>query len=140
MSDARILHFFGGKGGVGKSTLAGAFALNLSEKLPEEKILLLSLDSMKSLSDLLRKRLAGKPAKVAAGKGAGDEDLALIDDERILYFARGSRFLDLYGLLVREEVAALLADVRGVVDGEPFCSFLIHVPLHCIHVTTCGPP
>ena len=29
MMDARILHFFGGKGGAGKTTLASAFALNI---------------------------------------------------------------------------------------------------------------
>lgn len=71
MSDGRALHFFAGKGGVGKTTLATAYALNLAEKYPKDKILLVSVDSSKSLSDLLKKKLSGKPAKLLAGKGTG---------------------------------------------------------------------
>ncbi len=71
MNDGRILHFFAGKGGSGKSTLATAFALNLAEKYPKEKILLVSLDGSGSLSDLLKKKLTAKPTKLAAGKGTG---------------------------------------------------------------------
>lgn len=69
MSDAQILHFFGGKGGVGKTTLSLAFALNLSERFPKEKVLLISSDPVKSLSDLLKKKLSGKPARLTTGKG-----------------------------------------------------------------------
>ncbi|MBX5480349.1 MAG: ArsA family ATPase [Myxococcaceae bacterium] len=71
MSDGRVLHFFAGKGGVGKTTLATAYALNLSEKHPKEKILLVSADGSRSLSDLIKKKLTPKPAKVHAGKGDG---------------------------------------------------------------------
>jgi len=83
MSDARILHFFGGKGGAGKSTLASAFALSLCERLPEEKILLVSPDSVKSLSDLFKRKLAGKPSKVA-GKGGGGLFAAELDRAAVL--------------------------------------------------------
>lgn len=79
MSDAQILHFFGGKGGAGKSTLAAAFALNLAEKSPDEKILLVSWDGGKSLSDLLKRKLPGKPVKLAPGKGAGGLFAAELD-------------------------------------------------------------
>ncbi|WNG37495.1 arsenic-transporting ATPase [Archangium minus] len=64
MSDARVLHFFGGKGGVGKTTLAAAYALRLADEAPKEKVLLVSLDPVRSLSDLLKKKLTGKPTKV----------------------------------------------------------------------------
>ena len=63
MSDARVLHFFGGKGGVGKTTLAAAYALRLAEEAPKEKVLLVSLDPVRSLSDLLKKKLSAKPVK-----------------------------------------------------------------------------
>src|SRR5262245_35114570 len=84
MSDARALHFFAGKGGVGKTTLATAFALTLAEKNPKEKILLISSDATGSLSDLLKKKLSGKPArleapasaKVAGGLFAAEYDAA----------------------------------------------------------------
>ncbi len=66
MSDARVLHFFGGKGGVGKTTLAAAYALRLAEEAPKEKVLLVSLNPVQSLSDLLRKKLTPKPAKLEA--------------------------------------------------------------------------
>ncbi len=71
MSDGRVLHFFAGKGGVGKSTLATAYALNLAEKFPKEKILLISSDASGSLTDLLKKKVSGKGIKLIAGKGTG---------------------------------------------------------------------
>ena len=71
MSDARVLHFFGGKGGVGKTTLAAAYALRLSEDVPKERVLLVSLDPARSLSDLVKKKLTAKPTKLVPGKGEG---------------------------------------------------------------------
>ncbi len=71
MSDGQILHLFGGKGGVGKTTLSAAFALNLSEENPKDKILLVTSDGGEALSDLLKKKLSAKPAKLAPGKGTG---------------------------------------------------------------------
>ncbi|OHB70758.1 MAG: hypothetical protein A2W17_04850 [Planctomycetes bacterium RBG_16_41_13] len=47
------LLMFGGKGGVGKTTIAGATALFLSEAYPEKRILLFSADPAHSLSDCL---------------------------------------------------------------------------------------
>ncbi|MCY1022872.1 ArsA family ATPase [Pyxidicoccus sp. MSG2] len=71
MSDARVLHFFGGKGGAGKTTLAAAYALRLSEDAPKERVLLVSLDPVRSLSDLVKKKLTAKPTKLVPGKGEG---------------------------------------------------------------------
>ncbi len=59
---ARRLVFFGGKGGVGKTTLAAAFATLLSGR--GEKTLLVSTDPAHSTSDILGVRLAGEPARV----------------------------------------------------------------------------
>ncbi len=71
MSDARVLHFFGGKGGVGKTTLAAAYASRLSDEAPKEKVLVVSLDPVKSLTDLVKKKLAAKPTRLTTGKGDG---------------------------------------------------------------------
>ena len=70
MSDARVLHFFGGKGGVGKTTLAAAYALRLADEAPKERVLLVSLDPVHSLSDLLRKPLTAKPSRIEVEEGA----------------------------------------------------------------------
>lgn len=79
MSETQILHIFAGKGGAGKSTLALAHALNLSEKCPKENVLLLSADPNHSLSDLLKKKLSHKPSKIAPGKGTGGVFVAEYD-------------------------------------------------------------
>lgn len=74
MSDARVLHFFGGKGGVGKTTLAAAYALRLADEAPKEKVLLVSLDPVRSLSDLLEKKLSAKPVKLEEDEAAAAKE------------------------------------------------------------------
>ena len=49
--DARKIVIFGGKGGVGKTTAAAAYALALAKAKPEEKLLVFSTDPAHSLSD-----------------------------------------------------------------------------------------
>jgi arsenite/tail-anchored protein-transporting ATPase len=48
---SRKIVIFGGKGGVGKTTAAAAFALALAQANPDEKILVFSTDPAHSLSD-----------------------------------------------------------------------------------------
>ena len=48
---SRKIVIFGGKGGVGKTTAAAAFALALARAKPEEKLLVFSTDPAHSLSD-----------------------------------------------------------------------------------------
>jgi arsenite/tail-anchored protein-transporting ATPase len=48
------LLFFGGKGGVGKTTVAAAVALRLARANPKRRVLLLSTDPAHSLGDVLR--------------------------------------------------------------------------------------
>src|SRR5438874_607317 len=70
MSEA-VLHFFGGKGGSGKTTLSTAFALNLVEDHPKDKVLLVSIEPVRALTDLIKKKLGPKPSKIVPGKGEG---------------------------------------------------------------------
>lgn len=51
--------FFGGKGGVGKSTSASAFALTLARK--GKRTLLVSTDPAHNVGDIFQKQLSGKP-------------------------------------------------------------------------------
>lgn len=56
------LIFFGGKGGVGKTTLAAAFATLLAGR--GQRTLLVSTDPAHSTSDLLGAKLSGTPAEI----------------------------------------------------------------------------
>jgi arsenite-transporting ATPase len=58
----RRLVFFGGKGGVGKTTLAAAFATLLARR--RERTLLVSTDPAHSTSDVLGAKLSGAPAEL----------------------------------------------------------------------------
>ena len=58
----RRLAFFGGKGGVGKTTLAAAFATLLAGR--GEKTLLVSTDPAHSTSDVLGAKLSGEPTEL----------------------------------------------------------------------------
>ncbi|HSD44977.1 MAG TPA: ArsA family ATPase [Pyrinomonadaceae bacterium] len=63
--------FFGGKGGVGKTTAASATALFLLRKLkPDNSILLFSTDPAHSLSDSLGGKIGNRLVQVAEHKGA----------------------------------------------------------------------
>ncbi|WP_221568886.1 ArsA family ATPase [Alkalihalobacillus sp. TS-13] len=54
--------FFGGKGGVGKSTSASAFALTSARK--GQKTLLVSTDPAHNVGDIFHKRLSGQPKRL----------------------------------------------------------------------------
>lgn len=71
MADAPVLHFFAGKGGAGKTTLATAHALNLLEDNGKARVLLISLEADGGVADLLKKKLSSKPTKLASGKSTG---------------------------------------------------------------------
>ena len=64
MSDGQVLHFFGGKGGAGKTTLSTAFALELSDEQGKDRVLLVSVEPNGGLSDLVKKKLTDKPTKL----------------------------------------------------------------------------
>jgi len=61
------LIFFGGKGGVGKTTAAAATALRMARAAPERRILLLSTDPAHSLSDVLDSPASDEPAIIRRG-------------------------------------------------------------------------
>jgi arsenite-transporting ATPase len=63
LDDARLI-FFGGKGGVGKTTVAAAAAVSLAHAHPDRRILLLSTDPAHSLGDVFATRLSDRPRRV----------------------------------------------------------------------------
>jgi arsenite/tail-anchored protein-transporting ATPase len=123
MSDTQVLHFFGGKGGAGKTTLSTAFALNLSEKYGKDKILLASFEPSGGLSDLLKKKLGPKATKIATGKGNGGLFVAEIDQAELagplekLYKGALKAMAAKGALFSQDDVAALL-EVNAARMGE----------------------
>ena len=59
------LTFFIGKGGVGKTTLACATAVQLASESPKREVMLFSLDPAHSLSACLQVKVGPKPRKIA---------------------------------------------------------------------------
>ena len=61
------LLFFGGKGGVGKTTVAAAVALRLARLDPHRRVLLLSTDPAHSLGDVLGQPVGDRPTVLRHG-------------------------------------------------------------------------
>ena len=61
---ARVV-FFGGKGGVGKTTLAAATAVRMARAVPRRRVLLMSTDPAHSLGDVLGGVVGNRPAALA---------------------------------------------------------------------------
>jgi arsenite/tail-anchored protein-transporting ATPase len=55
---------FGGKGGVGKTTMATASAIALAKHNPDKKILIFTTDPAPSLSDSFEQKLSNSPIKI----------------------------------------------------------------------------
>src|SRR5208283_1964257 len=117
MSEGPVLHLFGGKGGVGKSTLASAFALNLAENAPKESILLASMEASQGLSDLWKRKLLGKPTRFVTGKGEGGLSVQVFDPSLVQ-----PRLEEIRALLTGAAVKGLLLseeDLGRVVSEFP---------------------
>jgi arsenite-transporting ATPase len=67
VSAAPRFRFFGGKGGVGKTTCAAAAALAATER--GRRVLLISTDPAHSLGDAVGTRLSARPRRLAARAG-----------------------------------------------------------------------
>ncbi len=88
------LLMFGGKGGVGKTTMACAAAVHLSRAGSGRKILLFSTDPAHSLGECLKTKITSKPGKIAPGLWVaavnGEQEFAALKQE---YHAELERFL-----------------------------------------------
>lgn len=85
----------GGKGGVGKTTVAGALAWNLAKRHPDKQLLLVSIDPAHSLGDLFQTKLGQDPIPLLPNLLGQEIDAAAV--------------LEQFRQDYLEEVAAILA-------------------------------
>ncbi|MBU4312908.1 MAG: ArsA family ATPase, partial [Candidatus Omnitrophica bacterium] len=73
----RLLYIFGGKGGVGKTSIASATALNIARRYPSKKVLVFSTDPAHSLSDSFGLHIGDNLAQIRglSPKGTVPENL-----------------------------------------------------------------
>jgi hypothetical protein len=99
------LHFFGGKGGVGKTTCAAAYAL--AEAEAGGRVLIVSTDPAHSLGDALEARPGRRPVRIPTLRGSLHA-VELDADRALLEWVRRRR-----GALVE-----VLARCAGVFPGR----------------------
>ena len=92
VGQAPLLRFYGGKGGVGKTTCAAACALSLAEA--GRRVLVVSTDPAHSLADAFERPLTGSARRVPTGRGR--LEAVLLDADRAL-----ERWLDRRSPLLR---------------------------------------
>jgi arsenite-transporting ATPase len=105
------LLFFGGKGGVGKTTCAAAVALALARRRPTAKILLISTDPAHSIADVLDVPLGDDERPIP--KGPPNLRARELDAERAF-----AAWRERYGERAEEAVGAFAQERGGV--GELF--------------------
>src|SRR5437667_3486751 len=72
--------FFGGKGGVGKTTCATAAALRATKS--GHRVLIVSTDPAHSLGDALAMRLSAKPTRVPTSRSRGSLHAVELDADK----------------------------------------------------------
>ena len=81
---------FGGKGGVGKTTMAAAAALHLAWDRPERRVLVSSTDPAHSLSDAFGVDIGERLTRLEA---AGDLEALEVDAEKLLADLRRASYM-----------------------------------------------
>ena len=126
--DRRVL-FFGGKGGVGKTTCASAMALGASET--GKRVLLVSTDPAHNTSDIFERKIGGEPTRVsdalyAMEIDAGEESRRYVstvkEQIRQLFghsiLKEASRQIDLASTMPGAEEVALFDRMGALIRGD----------------------
>lgn len=116
--------FFGGKGGVGKTTMAAATALRIARGAPSRKILILSTDPAHSLSDCFGYKIGNNITAVIESSAAGRvyalemDALQMLDEFRNEYRSDIDEIFNSFTARVGE-IAFDREVLRGLVDLFP---------------------
>ncbi len=105
----RIL-FFGGKGGVGKTTLSSAYAVKKSEE--GRRVLLVSTDPAHSLSDILQEDIKGR-------KKINDRLTAVEIDVKEELKAYKEKVLELHSQLFSSQTRTQLEEILHTLEESP---------------------
>jgi arsenite/tail-anchored protein-transporting ATPase len=81
VAEGRKLILVGGKGGVGKTTVAAAIAWGMAEKYPDRKIRVISIDPAHSLGDALGHSLGHQPVQLTPNLSGQEVDADLVLDQ-----------------------------------------------------------
>jgi len=136
------LAFFVGKGGVGKTTVAAAYAVHTASKNSRSRVLLVSTDPAHSLGDVLQRKLGDSPKAVNVGAGklwAWELDAARLFGDFFRHYKqsileiveRGSLFsaVEISPLLETalpgmSEISALLA-IRDAINSNKYTHIVV---------------
>lgn len=78
ITEKRQLIIIGGKGGVGKTTVAAAIAWGLAHRHPEQKIRIISIDPAHSLGDAFGEKLGHQPSTLTGNLSGQEVDADII--------------------------------------------------------------
>ena len=109
--DREVL-FFGGKGGVGKTTCASAMALAASRA--GKRVLLVSTDPAHSTSDIFERRIGAEPQPISAGLHAMEIDAA-VESRRYVEGVK-ERIAQLFGHAILKEASRQI-DLAATMPG-----------------------
>lgn len=136
------LAFFIGKGGVGKTTVAAAYALHTARKSSRNRVLLVSSDPAHSLGDVLQRELGASPKTIRVNDGKlwawelnasrllGDffrtykQSILEIVERGSLFSAKEISPLIETALPGMAEIAALLA-IRDAIDSKKYTHIVV---------------
>lgn len=110
-SDGLRLVLFGGKGGVGKTTLAAALAFDLADRFRARRFLVVSTDPAHSLADSFEAAIAAEPAPVGGFENLHGLELdapAALSAFRNRHRPVLTRLLERGSFLDSDEIAAVL--------------------------------
>lgn len=105
-SDTKLI-LFGGKGGVGKTTVASATALHLANK--GKKVLVVSSDPAPSLSDIFDKEIGGELTEIK-------ENLHALEIDATTYV---ENFKDKYGGIILDTLSTIMPIEKEALDDIP---------------------
>jgi arsenite/tail-anchored protein-transporting ATPase len=81
LAEKRKLILIGGKGGVGKTTIAAAIGWSLSQQYPEQKIRMISIDPAHSLGDAFGVKMGNEPLEITANLSGQEVDAQIVLDK-----------------------------------------------------------
>jgi len=111
--------FFGGKGGVGKTSSSSAFAVGMADQ--GKRTLILSTDPAHSLGDALNEKLSGEPREIAENLWAAEVDpaAALQELREGLKALDAKTYLESLGLPGGTTAALGLEELSEVLESPP---------------------